>query len=262
MRERELIGELMDDPGLPEHELTHALRGLSRLNSISLAAGATMLPLCTLADELRCSQARPLRVLDVACADAELICAAARISTTHPRPMLFFGCDINPRSISLAQQQARAAQAATPPKDAKRAMQPPTFFVHDMIQAAPPGEYDVVMCSLFLHHLSDEHALRAIQHMARAARHAVLINDLVRSRIALAVVAIASRILTRSRIVHVDSLRSVRAAFTRDELLALCERAALPARARWGGFARTVIVARTDGGGDTPPQTAHSPRHP
>jgi 2-polyprenyl-3-methyl-5-hydroxy-6-metoxy-1,4-benzoquinol methylase len=246
MRQRELVGELMDDPGLPEDQLSHALRGLARLNSLSLATGTTMLPLCTLADELGVSDQRPLRVLDVACADGGFVCAASHVSTAHPRPIAFAGCDINAHAIRHAQAAAMKARAKPPQRDAKRPFLPPTFFVHDMIHSAPAGEYDVVMCSLFLHHLSNDHAVRVLRHMSSAAKHMLIVNDLVRSRANLFAVWLASRALTRSPIVHIDATRSVRAAFTRAELRELFQQAGLRPTIRWGGFSRALALARTD----------------
>ena len=63
--------------------------------------------------------------------------------------------------------------------------------------------------------------------MAAAARHLVLVNDLVRSRAGLMVVAAAARLFTRSPVVWTDASRSVRAAFTVGELHALARSAGL-----------------------------------
>jgi hypothetical protein len=55
----------------------------------------------------------------------------------------------------------------------------------------------------------------------------VIVSDLDRSRLGLLLAWLGTRLLTRSPVVHVDSLRSVRAAFTRDEAAALATRAGL-----------------------------------
>jgi len=50
--------------------------------------------------------------------------------------------------------------------------------------------------------------------MKRATRRLVLVSDLRRCRTGFVLAVLASRALTRSHVVHVDALRSVRAAFT------------------------------------------------
>jgi hypothetical protein len=63
--------------------------------------------------------------------------------------------------------------------------------------------------------------------MAAATRHVLLVNDLLRSRINLALVYLGSRLVSRSDVVHTDGPRSVRAAFSASEVLALADVAEL-----------------------------------
>lgn len=77
--------------------------------------------------------------------------------------------------------------------------------------------YDVVSSTLFAHHF-DPPALRDLCREAiRVARRAVVINDLVRSRIHLALVYLGLP-LFRSRITWHDAPASVSAAYTADEM--------------------------------------------
>ncbi len=94
--------------------------------------------------------------------------------------------------------------------------------------------YDVVMCSLFLHHLGEEEAVGFLRWAAATAAHQVLVNDLERSGPGLALAHVAVRLLTTSDVVHVDGPRSVESAFTMAEARALAERAGLRgAVVRW-----------------------------
>ena len=69
--------------------------------------------------------------------------------------------------------------------------------------------YDVVTCSLFLHHLDDEQAVAFLRWAAATAAHQVLVNDLERSGLGLALAHVAVRLLTTSDVVHTDGPRSV-----------------------------------------------------
>jgi SAM-dependent methyltransferase len=79
------------------------------------------------------------------------------------------------------------------------------------------GTFDVVSCSLFAHHL-EPHELRSfVQEGLRVCRRAVLINDLIRSRLHLWLVY-AALPLFRSRITRHDAPVSVRRAYTMEEM--------------------------------------------
>jgi hypothetical protein len=79
------------------------------------------------------------------------------------------------------------------------------------------GSFDVVGSSLFVHHLEPEELRRFAVEGLRAARHAFVINDLVRHPLHLAL-AIAGRPIYRSRITRHDAPASVRRAYTIDEV--------------------------------------------
>jgi len=87
--------------------------------------------------------------------------------------------------------------------------------------------FDVVSCSLFAHHL-EPHSLRLFASEGlRVCRRALLINDLIRSRLHLWLVY-AGLPLFRSRITWHDAPASVRNAYSVDEMQTLLE--GLPAR--------------------------------
>lgn len=90
------------------------------------------------------------------------------------------------------------------------------------------GSFDFVSCGLFVHHLSPDEVVRFVSEGLRVARQALLINDLVRSRIHLALVYLGFP-LFRSRITYHDAPASVRQAYTIPELRELLRRAS-PAR--------------------------------
>jgi len=78
------------------------------------------------------------------------------------------------------------------------------------------SSFDVVSCSLFVHHLSPQQVSEFIRESLRVARVAVLVNDLVRHPLHLAL-AYAGVPLYRSRITRNDAPASVRQAYTLNE---------------------------------------------
>jgi ubiquinone/menaquinone biosynthesis C-methylase UbiE len=91
-------------------------------------------------------------------------------------------------------------------------------IVGDALQLPLADEsFDMVSSNLFLHHLSPEQSVAFIREALRVCRVAVLINDLIRSPLHLAMVY-AGLPLFRSRITHNDAPASVRQAYTPTEL--------------------------------------------
>jgi ubiquinone/menaquinone biosynthesis C-methylase UbiE len=79
------------------------------------------------------------------------------------------------------------------------------------------SSFDVVGCSLFIHHLEPNEIAQFIREALRVTRSAVVINDLVRSRVHYWT-ASAGRIVYKSRITRHDAPASVRRAYTPAEL--------------------------------------------
>lgn len=82
------------------------------------------------------------------------------------------------------------------------------------------GAFDVVGSNLFVHHLDPEAIRVFAQEALRVSRLALVVNDLRRSALHLALVY-AGLPLFRSPMTHQDAPASVRAAFTIDEMCAI-----------------------------------------
>ena len=89
------------------------------------------------------------------------------------------------------------------------------------------NSFDVAGCCLFLHHLEPEEITAFVCEALRVARHAVLINDLIRNPLHL-LIAQVGRPIYRSRLTRHDAPASVRRAYTRRELVCLSIRLISP----------------------------------
>lgn len=202
----------MDEPTLDPQLHRAALVGLERINVVSLSVSAVWRPL---ACRLRRRPGGPFSILDVACGAGDLAIGLALRARRTGLAASVHGCDISSTAVEHARARAveRGADAA--------------FFRHDVLAQDLPQSYDVIVCSLFLHHLDEDAVMRLLRSLAASARSLLIVTDLNRSRLGLALAWAGTRLLTRSPVVHVDSLRSVRAAFTRAEAEALVRRAGL-----------------------------------
>lgn len=212
LQKRMWQAELLDNPGLEEAEVQKALAGLRRLNLVSRSAGILWAEIWRLAIAKGLQR---LRILDIAAGGGDTLLTLLQKARRKGLHLAIGAGDINPSSLAYA--RGRAAQ-----RDEHI-----FFFRHDALSDALPSGYDVVMCSLFLHHLQEGEAVALLQRMAGAAKHLVLINDLRRSVFNYALVWLGSRLLSRSPMVHADGPLSVRKAFTLAELSDLAGRAGL-----------------------------------
>ncbi len=78
-----------------------------------------------------------------------------------------------------------------------------------------------------MHHLDETEAVTVLRRMAETARHLVLVQDLVRSPVGLALAHFGTRLLSNSAVVHADGPRSVEGAFTLEEVRDLAHRAGM-----------------------------------
>lgn len=211
--------ELMDDPALDPVEHRRALAGLARINAVSGSAKLLWPAIRQLARAAN----RPLRVLDIATGSSDVPAALHRLAVQEKLLIEFVGCDISPVAIEVASQSNSPVQV----------------FSLDVLRDPLPSGFDVLTCSLFLHHLDEPDVVAVLQKMREANPRLILVNDLERSRFNFLTVWVASRLFSRSRIVHVDGPLSIEGAFTVPEMRSLAEQAGLT-----GATVRTTFPCR------------------
>jgi 2-polyprenyl-3-methyl-5-hydroxy-6-metoxy-1,4-benzoquinol methylase len=204
LAERDRRPELMDQPGLDSETHRRALSGLRAANVISRTSQVLWRGIME-AGIVR-DNGPPLRILDVATGGGDVLIGVARLAARDGVAVETHGCDISSTAVEYAQSVAKQSVVSGT-----------VFFQLDVLAEALPGEYDVLMSTLFFHHLGNDDAKQLLVRMAKAARRCVLIDDLCRSRLGYFYAWAGGRLLTRSRIVHTDGPLSVRGAFTISE---------------------------------------------
>ncbi|GAB3852000.1 hypothetical protein GCM10028822_19240 [Hymenobacter terrigena] len=109
-------------------------------------------------------------------------------------------------------------------------------------QAQP---YDVLTCSLFCHHFTDEELVALLQQWHQQAGLAVIINDLHRHWLAYHSIKWLTRLLGGSYLVRHDAPLSVARAFRRQDWVALLARAGITKyelRWRWAFRWQVIII--------------------
>jgi len=190
---RTVIPELLDaDAGSPAeiHDSLADLRGINRRFG-GISTTRSLIEHLSAATNLR-----NLSLLDVAAGSGDVAHAAQR--------------QLAPRGIRLSYMLLDSAASHL---NGHR----PSIVANALALPFRECSFDLVSCSLFLHHLEPDEVRRFVNEALRVSRLAVLINDLRRSAIHLALVY-AGFPLFRSRLTRHDAPASVRRAYRHTEL--------------------------------------------
>lgn len=202
----------MDDPELEAVRFVASLRGLRRVNAVT---GSARVLRPALEEAARAKKDARLRVLDIACGGGDVAIALSKSLNARGIAVDIFGCDLNPLAVEHASVQAERGGADV------------SFFVADAVSDPISPDFDVIMTSLFLHHLSEEDAIAFLKKAAESAREMLLIHDLVRSRAGYLLAQVGVRVLLCNGVCHEDGPRSVEGAFTIPEVQNMAEAAGL-----------------------------------
>jgi 2-polyprenyl-3-methyl-5-hydroxy-6-metoxy-1,4-benzoquinol methylase len=212
LRERHRQPEIMDAPDLPPARFVETLKGLGRVNTVTRSA-RLMWP--DLEAAARRHPDRPMHVLDVACGGGDVLLALWRTAKRARLKVEMAGCDLSTTAVTYAAEHA--AKAGVPIK----------FFVHRVPQDPLPNGYDVIMSTLFLHHLDEDGAISFLREAAEKTRDRIVIQDLVRSPMSYWFARVGTGVLFLNDICRLDGQTSVEGAFTRREALELARKAGL-----------------------------------
>jgi len=190
---RTIQPELLDSDACPAVEVEASLRDICRINRWFGGVATTRKLIERVSSA---TGSRNFTVLDVAAGLGEVPRLAARELVREGITLKITELD-RLRTHLLGENRAVVADALALP--------------------FPDGSFDLVSCSLFAHHLEPADLARFSTEALRVSRCAILINDLVRHPLHLALVY-AGFPLMRSYVSRVDGLASVRRAYVVDEM--------------------------------------------
>ena len=188
--------ELLDGAEIAPAELRRNLREMAMLNRLAGGIGASVRAVGKL---LNGDGALP--VLDVGAGSGDFARALAR-----ERQVRVVLADTRGDVLNVARCGARGVRGLE-------------FVEADARHLPfPDSSVSVAHASLLMHHLDPLDVTRVLREMRRVATHGVVINDLRRSHLALAMTAIPVLALSRSSVTRHDGVLSARRAYTLPEL--------------------------------------------
>ncbi|MDF3077156.1 MAG: Methyltransferase type 12 [Sphingobacteriaceae bacterium] len=133
------------------------------------------------------------------------------------------------RNLRISLVGVDATASAVEYARTKASLYPEISFIHADVLSGElkPGQFDVVISSLFSHHFQDEAWINLVAKMAECGTKAVVINDLHRHWFAYHSIGVLTKVFSRSEMVKHDSKVSVLRSFRREELEAMLLKAGL-----------------------------------
>jgi ubiquinone/menaquinone biosynthesis C-methylase UbiE len=228
---RSSAAELMDGDGFTAAELKANFRDIQRANRWFGGTSAIL-------DELPAlipAGVDTLSLLDIATGTADIPIAIQRWCLAHGITADITATDISPQMLALASTQIAGTSG----------IQVQQADARDLPFASQ--SFDVVTCSLALHHFDPAHAVLALREMDRLCRTGFIVNDLRRGAIGYGATWLASRLTTRNRLTRHDAPLSIRRAYTPAELRSLLDEAGVVDVAiRRSPWFRMVAVKRAN----------------
>ncbi|HEX2526141.1 MAG TPA: methyltransferase domain-containing protein [Geminicoccus sp.] len=207
--------ELMDTEDCDFATFRGCLRDLARVNRLTLAYRPTLSFLNALAEGGRLPAGRPLRILDVASGQGDMLRRIARWGGRRGLPLELTGLDLNPWAVASARE-------ATP------ADLPIEWRTGNIFDFRPDRPVDLVISSLFTHHLDDVPLVRFLRWMEDEAALGWFVNDLHRHPLPYRLFARASRLMRLHRFVQNDGPISIARSFRAEDWRRYLTAAGLP----------------------------------
>jgi len=210
MKRAEGVPEVLDG-AVAAPERAASLADIDRLNSWFGGYALSLRAIRRLSAEA--PRDRPLRVVDVGGGTAAFAVRVAEWARRSGRPVRVVVVERDATTLRLAREAV--------------AGYPEILLVRGDAAALPcrARAADIVTSALTLQHLEPAQAAAGLREMASTARIAVVVNDLLRRRLSLGLVWLATRLLGCHPISRHDGPLSVRRSYSSNELRALAEKA-------------------------------------
>lgn len=209
-RNRTLAAEIMDDFQMKGDELRKSLDEIAQINRLLGGNRVTMNGVATLLRGLPAY--REVTIVDIGCGNGDILRELAGFGSKHQLNLKLLGIDANNDTIS----HAKALSANYPGI---------SYECIDILDHAfREINYDIVICTLTLHHFKSDEILQLMKQFKEKAAIGIVINDLQRSALAFRLFQLFSVVFRLGKMSREDGLTSILRGFKRKEMIELSEK--------------------------------------
>ena len=198
--------ELMDDLTASGPVIPQTLRELETINKW---LGGNYVTIDGIVKLIRRKNPRKLVIADLGCGGGDILKLVARWAASKKLEVELVGFDANPHIIDYARENCKDFDNIS-------------FEVQDIFsQEFREREFDIILCTLFTHHFTEEQLTGIFRQFKSQAKVGVVINDLHRHWFAFHSIHILTSLFSKSEMVRNDASLSVLRSFKRSELVQL-----------------------------------------
>lgn len=193
----------MDDLHCDGPELRQTLRELKTINKL---LGGNHVTTNGIHQLLKSGQKASYTIADIGCGGGDMIRVMALWAKKNGARCHFVGIDANPNIIQMATENLSDLDNVS--FQTVNVFDP--YFQEDPV--------DIITCTLFTHHFTDEELVRMLGSFRQKARMGIIINDLHRHPIAYYSIKVLTRLFSKSNMVKHDAPVSVLRSFCKKDL--------------------------------------------
>ncbi|SFD75972.1 2-polyprenyl-3-methyl-5-hydroxy-6-metoxy-1,4-benzoquinol methylase [Chitinophaga sp. CF118] len=208
-RERTLAPEIMDDFLLEGEELRENLDEIAQINRLLGGNKATLSGVAVLLNKVPAG--KEIVIADIGCGNGDMLRELAVYGRKHGLQLKLRGIDAN----NFAVRHATVLSANYPEISYE--------CIDVMDEAFDRMPYDILLCTLTLHHFKTGEILQLMNRFLSNATVGIVINDLHRSALAYRLFHLISVVFRLGKISREDGLTSILRGFKRKEILELSE---------------------------------------
>jgi len=202
--------EIMDDFSLEGEELRDALDKIARINQL---LGGNTLTLGGVKQLLKdIPENEEITIVDIGCGNGDMLRALADFGNEEGHDFNLVGIDANAFTINYARKLSEGYDNIS-------------YRCEDIFDVSfRKLEYDIVLCTLTLHHFKDDEITYLLNIFNRQAKIGIVINDLHRSAMAYKLFKFLCAIFKLNRMSEQDGLVSILRGFKKEDLVLFSEK--------------------------------------
>ncbi|WJS93235.1 methyltransferase domain-containing protein [Flavobacterium johnsoniae] len=197
--------EIMDDFSLEGEELIHALDKIAAINRLLGGNKLTLHGIKQLLEKIDVS--KPATIADVGCGNGDMLRMLAEYGKKQNINFKLIGIDANAFTVNYAQKLSKEFKNIE-------------YLCLDIFsEEFRDVKYDIALCTLTLHHFSNQEIENILDLLHQNARVGIVVNDLHRSKLAYRLFEGICFVFNLNKMSKNDGLVSILRGFKKNELV-------------------------------------------
>jgi 2-polyprenyl-3-methyl-5-hydroxy-6-metoxy-1,4-benzoquinol methylase len=203
-RQRSLAPEMMDDFNMEGELLKETLHKIAQINRLLGGNRITLKGVAALIKDI--PDSRTITILDVGCGNGDMLRQLSAYGKKNNRHFQLMGVDANLTTVTHARELSRQYPDIQ-------------YYCQDiMAPAFREQHYDIILCTLTLHHFKEEEIRHLMTVFREQAKIGIVINDLHRSALAYRLFQLICLVFNLNSMVKADGQVSILRGFKKKEL--------------------------------------------